>query len=63
MRFAVSLKRSADPEAGQKWQLTHFSLANFAGSASSSARVLTVRDNIEFGLVDLRSGRVRTSEP
>jgi len=63
MRFAVSLKRSADPEAGQEWRLAHFSSANFAGSSSSSTRVLTVRDNLEFGLVALQSGRTRTGEP
>jgi len=63
MRFAVSLKRSADPEVGQKWRLEHFSSANFAGIPSSSTRVSTVRDNIEFGLVNLQSGPVRTSEP
>jgi len=29
MRFAVSLKRSADPNSEREWQLMHFSAINF----------------------------------
>ena len=29
MRFAVSLKRSADPKSRREWQLMHFSTINF----------------------------------
>ena len=46
MRFAVSLKRSADPKGGQEWQLSHFTSIDFGG------RVSTVRENVEMGLVD-----------
>ena len=60
MRFAVSLKRSADPEAGQEWRVAHFSSANFAGGSSSVTQVSAVRDNIEMGLVNFPSGRLRT---
>jgi len=60
MRFAVSLKRSADPEAGQGWQVAHFSTANFANS-SPATRVSGIRDNIELGLFILPSSQMRTS--
>ena len=46
MRFAVSLKRSADPRGGQEWQLSHFTSVDFGGQMS------TVRENVEMGLVD-----------
>ena len=46
MRFAVSLKRSADPKGGQEWQLSHFTSINFGRQTS------TVRENVEMGLVD-----------
>jgi len=62
MRFAVSLKRSADPEAGQGWRVAHFSSANFTNS-SPATQVAAVRDNIEMGHLILPSGRMRTSGP
>ena len=60
MRFAVSLKRSADPDAGQGWRVAHFSSANFAGGSSPATQVSAVRDDIEMGLVDFPSGQLRT---
>lgn len=52
MRFAISLRRSADPDGEEEWQLKHFSSINFASGPSFGAQVSTIRENIEMGLVD-----------
>ena len=52
MRFAVSLKRSADPGGGQEWQLTHFSSVNFGDGPSPGARLSVLREDIEMDPVE-----------
>jgi hypothetical protein len=39
MRFAVSLKRSADPEGEEEWQVKHFSTVRFAPYPSPDTQV------------------------
>ena len=48
MRFVVSLKRAADPDGGQEWQLEHFSSINFYSNPSSGTRAAAVCENIEM---------------
>ena len=48
MRFAVSLRRSADPDSGDEWQLKHFSTVDF-GTPSSNARASAIQQHIEMG--------------
>ena len=57
MRFAVSLRRSADPQAKQEWELKHFSSLNFTSDPSPDTRMSAVRGNIEMGLADPPSGQ------
>ena len=52
MRFAVSLKRSADPDGGQEWQLKHFSSVHFAGGPSSDVRLSAVYESVEMDTLD-----------
>ena len=49
MRFVVSLKRSADPEGGQMWQLKHFSSVKFASDLFPGTQLSTDCENIEMG--------------
>jgi len=65
MRFAVSLKRSADPDGRQEWQLMHFSSANFASSLSDTqVSTPTVQEDVEMELVDPLDGQlVQTCVP
>ena len=60
MRFAVSLKRSADPDGGQEWQLKHFSSVNFASRLSPDLQMSTVRDDIEMEPLDSPDDQLRT---
>ena len=62
MRFAVSLKRSADPEGGEDWQLKHFSSVHFVGD-SGDTLVLGVHQGIEMDRVEPLSGRVQAAKP
>jgi len=53
LRFAVSLKRSADSDGGQKWQLKHFSTIDISASyPSPDAQVSSVHEDIELDLLD-----------
>ena len=64
LRFAISLRKSADPEGSRKWQLTHFNTPHFAAAPPSDIQVTVVRDSgIEMGLVDPSCDRVKVYEP
>jgi hypothetical protein len=52
MRFALSLKRSADPGGGEEWQLKHFSTVKFASGPSPDTQVSAVGDDIEMDHVE-----------
>jgi len=60
MRFALSLKRSADPGGGQEWRLNHFTSANFDGSPSSYTQKPAVSEDFEMDAVGPRERRLRT---
>ena len=62
MRFAVSLKRSADPEGRQEWQVSHFSSVNFAGGSSPDTQMSVTRENIEMDFIDPPNARLRIRE-
>ena len=59
----MSLKRSADPDGGQEWQLRHFSSANFAGDPSPDTRISTVCEDVEMDPFDPTKDRLRSREP
>ena len=63
MRFAVSLKRSADPDGGQEWQLSHFSSVGFGDDTSPDIQVAPVRDNIEMDPIYPPNEQIRTCYP
>ncbi|KAF9646554.1 hypothetical protein BDM02DRAFT_3118500, partial [Thelephora ganbajun] len=63
LRFAVSLKRSADPEGGQEWQLKHFTSINFADVPLPDTQVSDVCDDIEMDPVNSLDSQSRTHEP
>ena len=50
-RFAVSLKRSADPDGGQECGLGHFTSVSFNSGSLSGVQVQANPENIEMGLV------------
>ena len=52
MRFALSLKRSADSGQVQEWGgSTQIASADFTGSSLSPVRVYAAREGIEMGLI------------
>jgi hypothetical protein len=52
MRFAVSLKRSADPKGDEEWQLKHFSTVKFASDPVPDSQVSGDHGDIEMYLTD-----------
>ena len=58
LRFAIALKKSANPEGGEKWQLKHFSTLEFANGTPADDR-----ESIEIGSVDTSHGGVQMIEP
>lgn len=62
MRFAVSLKRSADPEGEEEWRVGHFSTARFASRHLSDSEVSGDRVDIEADIPDTLDDQVQTRE-
>jgi hypothetical protein len=62
LRFAVAIKRSADPDGGQRWESRHFSSMRFASVHLPGIQVPAVRETIELELVNPSNGQIRTSE-
>ena len=62
-RFAVSLRQSADPDDGERWQLKHFGPDNFADGPSSNAQASAVRENIEMDPLGLPNDELQTRGP
>ena len=62
MRFAVSLRRSADPNGGDEWQFKHFSSVDFGGP-SSDTQMSTVQEHIEMDLLDSPNDKRQTRGP
>lgn len=62
MRFAISLKRSADPEGGEEWQVKHFSTARFASRHLSDSEVSDNHIDIEMDIPDALDDKVQTRE-
>ena len=54
LRFVISLRKSADPEGGKKWQSTNLNTLRFSPA---------VCENIEMGSVDPSHRRVKMHEP
>ena len=63
LRFAVSLRKSANPEGGQKWSLEHFSSIEFASGPPAGSQGSVVCENIEMEPVDPPHSRAQTREP
>ena len=63
MRFAVSLKRSADPGGRQEWQLRHFSSISFAASPLHAAQTSTPCEDIEIDQIPPRNNQLQINEP
>lgn len=62
MRFALSLKRSADPEGGEEWQMKHFSTARFASRHLSDSEVSDDRIDVGMDIPDTLEDQVQTSK-
>ena len=62
MRFAVSLKRSADPEGEEEWQVKHFSTARFASRHLSDSEVSDDHVDIEMDIPDTLDDQAQTRE-
>ena len=58
-RFAVSLRRSADPDGGERWQLKDSSPVNFAGGTLADAQACAVGENIEIDPLGLLNNNYR----
>jgi len=63
LRFAISLRKSADPEGEQEWQLTHFNTPHFARPHSPGTRVPAMRESVEMNHVGSPRGRVSMYDP
>ena len=61
MRFAVSLKRSADPHSEREWQLMHFSAINFVSGPTPATGAHP--EDIELDPVSPVHGQVHFQEP
>jgi len=48
LRFAISLKKAADPQGGQKWQLKHFSTIRFSVGPTPDAEMANP-ESVEIG--------------
>jgi len=60
LRFALSLRKSADPEGGKKWELSHFSSPHFARPLSHSVEVPAFRrETFEMDPIHPHRGRVQ----
>lgn len=57
------MKRSADSDGSQDWQLRHFSTVKFASGDFPGTQVFTVREDIEMDPVDPLDPRLPTREP
>ena len=62
LRFAISLKKSADPEGGEKWELKHFSRVDFARGSPPDTQYSAAYDTIEMDFVGDPHGRMRMCE-
>ena len=60
MRFALSLKRSAD--LGREWRLTQLSSIGFFSGPSSDSQIQTVCEGTEVGLVYSQGGQLQIRE-
>ena len=63
MRFAVSLKRAANPDGGQEWRLEHFSSADFCGKPLPGVQTSSICENIEMDPVGPPNDRLKTYVP
>ena len=63
MRFAVSLRRSADPDGGQEWQAKHFSTVGFVAGASRGTQASAIQETIELGPPGLPNDKLQTRGP
>jgi len=61
MRFAVSLKRSADPNSEREWQLMHFSAINFVSAPPRATNAHP--EDIEMDPVDPVNHELEFREP
>ena len=60
MRFALSLKRSADSDKAQEWKSTQITSAgNFASSPLSPVHLSAALDGIEMGPVHSQKGQLQ----
>jgi len=60
MRFALSLKRSADSGAQQEWRSTQVTSSGLGGGVLSAVHVSSAREGIEMGPVGPQKGRLQT---
>lgn len=63
LRFVLSLKKSADPEGGQMWQLKHFTTLDFASVPPGDTQGSTTRDDTEMDPMGASHRRISSYEP
>lgn len=63
MRFIVSLRKSADPEGGQKWKLAHLTTLRFTSDPPVDTQDLAACETVETDLIDAPHRWIHTSEP
>ena len=63
IRCVLSLRRSADPEGGQKWQLEHLTTIDITSDCSASAQVPAACEPAGIDPVDVSHGKIRMHEP
>ena len=59
----ISLRKSANPEGGQKWELKHFSSIEFTRGPPVDSQGSVARENVEMEPIDPSHGRIQTREP
>ena len=63
LRFAISLRKAANPEGEQQWGVTHFNTPRFSGLVSPGVHAPAVYENfLEMDAVDSPPGRAQVSE-
>ena len=63
MRFAISLKRAANPDGGQEWRLEHFSAVKFDSGPSSGTEESIDCEHIEMDPLEPPNDRQKTYDP
>ena len=62
MKFAISLRRSADPSGEDEWRLKHFSSVDF-GDLSSSTQASVIQEHVEMSPLGCPNDKLQIRGP